>query len=93
MHRDASGIVSKPPELIPHRTDYTGVWGSGSNDVYATDRGGNVLHFDGTSWAFAHTAARPLNAVWGSGANDVYAAGDDGVVWRWNGSTWTKVVG
>jgi hypothetical protein len=60
-------------------TTLQGVWGHGSTDVWVgtTDSaGGNLLHWNGTSWTLASTGwPSDLDAVWVSGPGDVWAAG------------------
>jgi hypothetical protein len=88
------------------------LWGSGPNDVWAagttslvSEHLGNILHFDGATWAVAADPGGDLakagvtlpslfvNAAWGSGANDVWFVGTMGDVHNqtlhWDGKAWS----
>lgn len=69
-----------------------GIWGSGSDDVWAATEGGGAWHFNGTTWANDAPASvndlRPTG-VWGSGASDVWVVGDQGLA-HWDGAQWTS---
>jgi hypothetical protein len=60
---------------------FSGVWGSGSNDVWAVGSRNLVseaLHWDGTAWSPVPTTEQYESffaAVWGSGPSDVWAVG------------------
>ncbi len=74
--------------------DIEGLWGSGSDDVFAVgglDPGESlVLHFDGESWTEMpmpeHQAK--LYTVFGFAPNDVYAAGLAGIIMHYDGIRW-----
>ncbi|RPJ28823.1 MAG: fibronectin type III domain-containing protein [Chloroflexi bacterium] len=65
-----------------------GVWGSGTNDIYAVGSGNNgssvatlLYHYDGSSWTSSSLPSLSgwstirLYSIWGSSANDVYIVG------------------
>jgi hypothetical protein len=74
--------------------DIEGIWGTGSDDVFAV--GGLdpleslVLHFDGEAWTEMplpeHQAK--LFAVFGFASDDVYAAGLGGIIMHYDGESW-----
>jgi photosystem II stability/assembly factor-like uncharacterized protein len=74
----------------------SGIWGSGSADIYVVGAfTGDVLHSadGGATWQVQPTGAPGLIDVWGLGANDVYAVGGKGgTIARTQdgGQTWTK---
>ena len=78
--------------------DFTGVWGSGPNDVWAvgtselTDSA-TIAHWNGAAWSLvpAGLAGPGLGSVSGSGPRDVWSVGGHGTALHWNGSTWAAV--
>ncbi len=62
------------------------VWGLDEDNVYAVG-GGNVYHYDGTTWTVTMISAGNLYAVVGRHEGDVYVSGNNGV-YQWNGSIW-----
>jgi photosystem II stability/assembly factor-like uncharacterized protein len=77
---------------------YSGIWGSGPNDVYVTAYDGTIKHSAdrGTTWTTAaQLAGKPaLDGVWGTGADDVYVFGMGGQAFRSTdgGQTWSALV-
>lgn len=72
------------------------VWGSHATDIYAVGWAGEILHYDGLSWAVVDAGsgdAAYLKSVSGTSGN-VIAVGrtDDlhGLVCRFDGTTWSK---
>lgn len=65
--------------------------GTSTTDITAVGSGGNVRHFDGSTWS-AQTSPTivTLNGVWSRLSNDVYAVGDEGKIIRFNGTEWTS---
>lgn len=68
------------------------VWGSSANDIFivgGTPDGGEVYHFDGSTWRAMEIPQVPL-LVWifGFGPNDVIAVGEQGGAIRFDGETW-----
>jgi hypothetical protein len=78
----------------PRPWEYSGVWGSGPNDVWVVGASldglaGIGFHWNGTSWTRADVGSMPpMWAVSGQGADDVWTVADHGAVARWDGSTW-----
>jgi hypothetical protein len=78
-----------PPDIVN-----TGVWGTGSDDVwvvgYSYSRNvGTAVHWDGMQWTAAiGGVAAPIFAVWGSDATNVWTAGVGGNIRRRVGSNW-----
>ena len=65
---------------------FSAIWGSGPNDVYAVAYGGEVIHFDGSRWTSESMGVNGwMEALWGSGPDDVYAVGEAGVIRRQGG--------
>lgn len=88
----AQDIIGWVPvyERYPNE-DFTGIWGSAGNDIFAVGSSGLVMHFDGTSWQYsdAETSA-DLKGVWGLDATHVYAFGR-GVILQFDGQTWRNM--
>ncbi|MCA9617540.1 MAG: hypothetical protein KC731_00875 [Myxococcales bacterium] len=74
----------------------SGVWGSGPDDVFivgGSDDGGEIYHYDGTSWSpMTLPAGTPL-MVWsyGFGPSDVYSVGLEGAMLHYDGSSWSAI--
>ncbi|HWP38050.1 MAG TPA: Ig-like domain-containing protein [Gemmatimonadales bacterium] len=68
------------------------LWAASPNRVFATDAGGQILEYDGTSWS-VHRASSgsQLIAIWGTSAADIYAVGAGGLVLHFDGSSWQQV--
>jgi len=70
--------------------NFTGVWGSASNNVFAVASDGSLWHYDGTTWqAMTGGTIQVLSGTWGSGASDVFAVGENGTILRYDGVSWT----
>jgi hypothetical protein len=79
----------------------TGVWGTASTNVYAvggvggSSRRGEILHYDGHSWALAQLFATPdLMDIWGTSENDMFVVGADetgALVLRSQGAGWASL--
>ncbi len=69
-----------------------GVYGSGTNSVWAVGAGGTILSSTngGTTWS-AQTSgvSQALNGVWGSSSTSVWAVGAGGTILKFNGTTWS----
>lgn len=82
---------------LPYAINWTGIWGSGPNDIWAVGRydngNGAIAHFDGQSWTADPPTAKisALLAVWGTGPKDVWAVGTGGNVLRYDGTAWKTV--
>jgi hypothetical protein len=66
----------------------TGVWGAASDNVFAVNRGGDILRFDGSRWLSYHPTPTGMNDVHGNGPNNVWGVGNGGWTARFNGTTW-----
>jgi hypothetical protein len=56
----------------------TAAWGTSSKDMFFVGDGGNILHFDGTTWIkYPKVTDVPLTSVWGTSHSDVWACGYD----------------
>lgn len=73
----------------------SGVWGSGPNDVFVvggTNSGGEIYHYDGSTWSPMEVPDVPLLVwVYGFGPDDVYAVGVAGGMVHYDGSGWSVV--
>ena len=73
---------------LPSSATVLALWGSASNNVYASTSGGEILKFNGTTWAYANVVSNSLWTIFGAAASDIYAAGTQGFVTRYNGTAW-----
>ncbi|MDF2692677.1 MAG: hypothetical protein K0S65_1060 [Labilithrix sp.] len=80
---------------LPPKQTLRDVWSDGLDSAWAVTEEGNVLRWDGASWAIHWTAPGPLFAVWGSGPTDLWVGGDSGLFHGQGSSassiTWTQV--
>ena len=64
-----------------------GVWGSGSNNVFAVGLDGVLPHYNGSSWFLMNSLnATNLYGIWGSASNDVFSVGANGKIIHYTGS-------
>jgi photosystem II stability/assembly factor-like uncharacterized protein len=68
-----------------------GVWGDSPTDVFAVDRDGTILHYDGSIWSEMSGGSEWLSAIWGSSPTDVFAVGPYGTIVHYDGNTWTEM--
>jgi hypothetical protein len=73
-----------------------GVWGTSDVDVFVVGEGGNIFHYDGTTWsAMSSGTTDRLTGVWGSASNDVYAVGwstaGTADLLHFDGTTWSPI--
>src|SRR5262249_19640468 len=70
-----------------------GIWGTSSSNIWIVGGGGNILHYDGSSWTSVQSGTTAdLNAVWGSATTDVWGVGYSGTQGRvvhYDGVSWT----
>ncbi|HEY4058897.1 MAG TPA: hypothetical protein VGM39_19920, partial [Kofleriaceae bacterium] len=68
-----------------------GVWGSGSNNVYAIYDDTKIAHYDGAHWNLEQLPVQiaPIE-ISGTAANDVWLANDEGLL-HFDGDRWTQV--
>lgn len=77
--------------------NFSAVWGSGSNDVFAVGSYG-IAHFDGDTWSALDTgfSGYQFADVSGSASDDVYVVGNkdmvNTVVLHFDGATWTDAI-
>ncbi|MCX8043699.1 MAG: PKD domain-containing protein [Desulfobacterota bacterium] len=76
----------------PVTTPLKGIWGTGSDNIYAVGSGGVILHYDGTAWSRVQNVpvSENLTAIHGNAASNIVAVGEKGVLVQYNGSTWAK---
>ncbi|HTL35956.1 MAG TPA: hypothetical protein VL326_22655, partial [Kofleriaceae bacterium] len=74
------------------RNDVTGIWASGSSDVWAIGSGSaNVQRWNGSAWVDGGAATANPILIHGSSASDVWVFASDGKGSHWNGTDWTDV--
>jgi hypothetical protein len=73
---------------------FTGVWGSGPEDVWVTsERGGESLfHWDGQAWSSVSLPFSALYGISGRSASDILVVGEEGAA-HYDGNAWRVVVG
>jgi hypothetical protein len=76
--------------LFPQADVLTDVWALHSKSVWAVDRGGSILHWDGWNWTLAADVDQVLLSVHGSSDDNVWAVGTSGGVFQWNGQQWVN---
>jgi hypothetical protein len=72
----------------PDTSGVTAIWGSGANDVWASDADG-ILHFDGQGWTPSYTGSSNFSGIQGTGASDVWAVSPRHVV-HFDGTSWKE---
>jgi cysteine-rich repeat protein len=87
------------PEEYPLgiRHGLVGIWGSGTNNVFAVGSYGTILHYDGNpEGIWMHMDVPPSIGpdqifldVWGTDATDVTVVGDQGTILRYDGHEWS----
>src|SRR6185369_1870292 len=96
LHWDGAAWKNVRTDVDPATlSTVTGIWGSGSDDVWVVGRtkyGAHrvIYHWDGNAWSLDTTGKESLGSVWGSGPRDVWAAGS-AVLLRWDGTAWSPV--
>lgn len=67
------------------------IWGSSASDVWVGGAGGNLVHYNGTSWSSPITlGSTDVSGIWGTSSTDVYMVNRGGEVWHYNGTSWVK---
>lgn len=103
---DGAGFVRDVTPGLGSQTIY-GVWGSGSDDLWAVGgfagRWGFLWHWDGESWTNQELPdGLPLSAdgelpalfkVWGRAADDVWVVGGNGTILHYDGAAWSVIDG
>jgi hypothetical protein len=87
-HWNGSGWSAISDPLVEN-TD--GVWGFGTDDVWAVGEFGTLAHWDGSAWTEAMDGDFPPDhlSVWGAAPDDVWTVGFSGDVSHWNGARWS----
>jgi hypothetical protein len=73
------------------------IWGTNSNNLYATGAGDYVLHYDGTDWTKQPSSTTfGLSDIYGIDNNNIFAAGwksssGSGVLTKYDGTSWKTV--
>jgi photosystem II stability/assembly factor-like uncharacterized protein len=57
------------------------VWGSATDDVWVVGGGGNVIHWNGSTWTCVSLTAYWLNGISGSGPQNVFLVGSNGAIY------------
>ncbi len=86
------GAVVWSPETSGTEKTLSGVWGSGSGDVYVVGSSGTILHSTGNGVWTPQTSGTTdgLSGVWGSGSGDVYVVGGTSTILHSSGDgVWT----
>jgi len=76
--------------------NFSGVWGSGTRDVWAVGGTGAarrrmILRWNGQRWSSSAEAPQPLTSIAGLDADDVWAVGERGTVLHWEGAHWSTL--
>jgi len=81
------------PNVVGSWYHLYGVWGTGSDNVYAVGNSGTILHYDGEAWNVDADLATYVNLrdIWGSSADDIWVVGDGGRAIHSDGNTWESV--
>ncbi len=86
LHRKPHGEWERMSQNV-YLGEFTRVWGSAPDDVFATSMDGPVLHYDGVRWTPVNLDADGTpgsRAVWGTD-REVLFAGSGGVIYRMRG--------
>lgn len=76
----------------PQIQNISNLWAISASDIWGVGSGGNIVHYDGTSWTKNTTlnaGSGGLTAVWASGPSDVWVVGGAGYIGRYNGTSWS----
>ena len=76
------------------RRNLNGVDGASAQDVWVVGDRGNILRFDGTTWArishsLGNSSIRAIDVV---SPTNIWTVGETGKIYRYNGSTWVEHV-
>lgn len=61
------------------------LWGS-SGRVFAAGAGGEIGHYDSSTWSYSTNGTLDFNGIWGTDANNAIAVGNGGTAYRYAGS-------
>jgi Tol biopolymer transport system component len=108
LHRDYHGLVVHHDGNVLSRVTTSsgaglhGVWGSGSNDIFAVGQWGAILHYDGSVWHQMSSSITPLpssslDGIWGRALDEIFAVGRAGLytyrgIYRYDGTAWSGTI-
>jgi hypothetical protein len=76
----------------PSTSTLSAIWGSDSTHVWAADRAGTIVRWDGTQWSASATlTSSRIASLHGCSATDIWAANDAGVpaiLHYFDGTSW-----
>ncbi len=68
--------VQQKNECVP--VSINAMWGESSNDFYVVGNGGNIAHYNGSSWTKINSGTElSLKDIYGIGNEEVYVCGED----------------
>lgn len=62
------------------KEDLTGIWGTGTRDLFVIGDAGTCLHFDGTTWKPLDAGERDLRSIAGLPSGEAWLVGADGAI-------------
>jgi hypothetical protein len=72
--------------------NYSLIWGTSQNNIYAWMIEGQLLHFNGAGWQVVESlSSESVTFINGNAENNVYAVGTNGLIERYDGQNWEKV--
>jgi hypothetical protein len=79
--------------LFQGATSWNALWGTSSSDVFAAGAGGQIRHFDGTTWSDPMDVPTTveLKGLWGTSDDDVFAVGATGTILHYHAQLWSAV--
>ncbi len=90
--------TSNGKDFVDIRPGHTNAsWGTSSSDIFVVGNGGQIHHFDGTSFTdMVSPTTKDLRSVWGTSHNDVWACGfnpstAESVLLHFDGTSWVLV--
>lgn len=90
FHRTDAGWTTTP---APLPGTLRAIHGSSPANIWAAGSGGELLHYDGGTWAVSlptQTAAQQaLLSIWGTSASNLYTVGDGGQIVHYDGTQWS----
>lgn len=74
---------------FPTTNTLYGIWGAGSNNVFAVGENGTIIHYNGNSWSPMNSGTtNHLYGIWGKSINSIFVVGDKGTILYYNGYGW-----
>jgi hypothetical protein len=81
-----------PTSIDTGYSSMNGIWGTGSNNVFAVGSNSRVYRYDGATWSNTSSGVvATYNGIWGSDSSNVFAVGDAGSIHRYNGTSWSRM--